>query len=164
MNLIEFIGFIISLLALSFLFFRQRYETRYKREYPKEYALRQKKREQALREYSNLMGIPVSKEEEKEEERENEYEDEEMEEEIPVRKSSSIPSNPLKKTSQSYTYTEQKEHSKLVNAPSYEVHRFDRQSRASILVQKLSSKQELLIYKEILDKPMSLRIPSDEHL
>ncbi len=138
----DFIGFIISLLALGFLFFRNRYEKRYQQEHPKEYAERQKKREQALKEYSKLMGVPNQQEE-----------DEDIVEEVVI--------NPYKpKPTTSFTMPpKNNQPEERINAPLYEVHRKRHSSVGRSLIEALPSKQRMLIYKEIFDKPVAMRDP-----
>jgi len=151
MQLTDFIGFIISFLALAFLFFKQKRDKRFQQEHPKEYAVKQKKREQALKEYSKLMGIEP---------------EEDVEEEEVVKKHSSHRLLQLHHRDQIATANvvmPSKEYSppKRVNAPVYDVQRKRHSSVGRSLIDKLSSKQSMLIYKEIFDKPMALRRPDE---
>lgn len=50
------------------------------------------------------------------------------------------------------------------DAPVYEVNRKVVRSRGQDLLQELSSRRKMLVYKEIFDQPLALRKPVDERL
>lgn len=73
MNVIEFIGFIFTFLALSFLFGRQAYEEKKRKRDPEKYEKEKEERERRIREYySQLLGEEEEEEVESIEELEEE--------------------------------------------------------------------------------------------
>lgn len=64
MDFIEIIGFLISILALAFLFLRQVYLEWYRRKFPEEYAKGEKERERQMRALYKEMHFPVEEEKE----------------------------------------------------------------------------------------------------
>lgn len=184
MHLIDFIGFFIGFFALIFLFVKKKYEDKYRREHPKEYALRQKMKEEAL---SKLMGVNLyseenrhtrkryeaeedSDEDEEDEEDEDEWEEEKKNKRVqraqklmskPPSVSSSLPLVP--KYGNKLDFSWKKNNSQTAEgAPTYNVERLIYRSRGGDLINKLHSQRDMLIYKELFDKPLALRKPSGD--
>ena len=169
MNFIEFIGFIIAFLALMAIFIRQLYEKRFKQNYPEEWLKRQKQKEMALKRLyqfemeskpkKTLLGNNryEDEDEEEEEDDEDEFEEEPIIIKTPVKKppvlkpiaqvkQKTIPTQPTRSV-------ERKSEHKSV----YHVKESQKESMGRLLLFDLKSKQQMVILKEILDKPLSLR-------
>ena len=59
MTFIEFIGFIITMIALFFLMMKRAWEERYRREHPEEFEEEEAERKQALREFLQELDIDI---------------------------------------------------------------------------------------------------------
>lgn len=181
MHLLDFIGFFIGFFALIFLFIKKKYEDKYRREHPKEYAMKQKMKEEAL---SKLMGVNLYGEENRharkryeaeEEGDEDEDEDDEWEDERKnkrVQKARKLISNspsvssslPLaQKYGTKLDFSWKKNNSQTAEGtPTYNVERLIYRSRGGDLINKLHSQRDMIVYKELFDKPLSLRKPSGD--
>lgn len=151
MSLIEFIGFVISLAALIFLFFRKVSEERYRREHPKEFEEQEKQKEQAMKEWLKKMNIEVDEDEE---------EEEEEEEEIPIPKPQ--PKKMINK--QPPPPLPSKAFKRYANDSVYEVSRLESSSRGNTLIKGLKSRRDMIIYKELLSKPLAIRNHTEDPL
>ena len=166
MTLIEFIGFCISFIALIFLFGKKKYEERSQRQNPEQYARKQQMRHEAL---SRMMGIELPSEGSKrsrnayEEDEEDDLE--EIEEEVSDQQAKYVKERiPLKHISNSTSSFKKSAHwdpslKATTNASDYQVNRQVGRSRGGDLIKALSSKRDLLIYKELFDQPMAMRKP-----
>jgi hypothetical protein len=165
MNFVEFLGFIISLGAMIFLFTKRFLEDRKRRLNPEEYARKEKEQEENLRRfYKSISG---------------DFDDEEKEEEDePVSKTvhqpliqRRPPPKPPKPTIHRESYVKQTATEKKKSlahdtsgythtvkpAERYEVIRSEKISKTSQVLNHLKSPKDLLIIKEIFDKPLSMR-------
>lgn len=140
MNFIEFIGFIVSLVAMLFLFLKQFFEEAKKRRDPKKYEETQRAREKAIRDVMN--GNPPGSRPYAR--REEEVDDEEEYEEYV--KPAPPPLPKVQKPIRKETGTSSK----------YEVHRKVETSRGAALVKRLKRK-ELFIIEEIIKPPVTMR-------
>lgn len=68
MSVVEFIGFVVSLAAMIFLFTKGLWEQKQRREHPQEFAEKEKRKDQALKKLLNSLDIDEDDEEEDEEE------------------------------------------------------------------------------------------------
>lgn len=185
MSFVEFIGFIISLVAMIFLVTKRFMEERKRRLNPEEYARKEEEQEANLRRF--LKSINVDSEDEEEfsppPHPKNRYS------QVPppaphqplirLRETQKQPPVPPKKTSGfnagnygSETACDKKRnlaaaqtshvlHHDLKPADSYEVIRIETVSPAISLLNSLKSSKDMLIIKEIFDKPLSMREPQD---
>jgi len=158
MNFIEFIGFIIAFLALIAIFIRQVYERRFKQNHPEEWLKRQKQKEMALK---RLYQFEMGSEPKKTLLGNNRYEDEEdeFEEEEKIKPLKMSPVlKPIAQVKPNLTpipppaFLERKSEKK-----SYHVNESQKESMGRQMIFDLKSKQQMVILKEILDKPLSLR-------
>lgn len=165
MSFIEFIGFVISIIAMIFLVGKGFFDQYRQRKNPEEYARREREKEKAIRKLLRLTnGYDV---------------EDEVVEDVPKKKIT-FQANPKQMV--------KKQHKpKAVNrTPSSdfierETNRFEdslqnmdsgapkdginpygvvyrqTQSRATVMLKGLPSKRQMVIFKEILDKPLSLR-------
>jgi hypothetical protein len=166
MTLIEFVGFCISLIALIFLFGKKKYEERSQRQNPEQYRRKQQMSHEAL---SRMIGIELPSEGSKY--HRNAYEDddedelEEVEEEVRDQQvkyvKARIPLKPISTSTSSFKKSAHWDPSlkATTNASDYQVNRQVGRSRGGDLIKALSSKRDLLIYKELFDKPMAMRKP-----
>jgi hypothetical protein len=140
MNFIEFIGFIVSLVAMLFLFLKQFFEEAKKRRDPKKYEEMQRAREQASRDI--MSGNPPGS---RPYARRKEEEDEEEEYEEYVKP----PPPPLPKVQKPLR-------KEVITSSKYEVHRKVETSRGAALVKRIKRK-ELFIIEEIIKPPVTMR-------
>lgn len=169
MSLIEFIGFVISMAALIFLFFKRVSEDRYRRKNPEKFAEEKLEQEKALKELMKSMHIGT------EEEGPPPPPPRAMALQSPLKKVVVSTVHPKKLEKYSEKAAKEKEnyekrmlsktyHKKTENAPVYEVHRLTYNSRGNDLIQALPSRRDMLIYKELFGKPLALRNPMDDSL
>lgn len=152
MTFIEFIGFIISISAMVFLFARQTWENYRRRKYPEQYAEEVRKKDDALKELLKSMNIEV------EEEEEIEDEDDYVE---PVRRPPPPPPKPiqLKQAPQPKKETERlfQEYSSgkmdLSDKGAYALGKVNQPSRGKALITQFPSTRDLFVIREILGPP-----------
>lgn len=188
MSFIEFVGFIISFAAMIFLVLRRFFEERQRRLNPEEFARQEKMREENLRRLMKSRGIySVSEEEEKEEflpvvsKNYNQPVSPKMSQEqafIKLRESQKqqtvLKNSPVvqqgnygaetardKKRNLAASDSARYQHHDLKPADSYEVIRIEKVTAANRLLSSLKSPQDMLVIKEIFDKPLSMRTPQD---
>lgn len=182
MSLVEFIGFVISMVAMAFLFIKKVYDERQRRLNPEKYAETERKKEQALQEFLKSLELERNEEEE---------EDEEEEEPVlikppPAPQMAKQHKVPFRSTLDHYKPVTLIEQRKIqtniekrrpfeagdhlisdtfkiqsVTDPSYEVERLKIKSRGEKALEELSSRRQLFIIKEILDKPKGMLPPGE---
>lgn len=168
MNLIEFIGFVISLAALIFLFFKKVRDEKFRLQHPEEYEEELHQKEEALKEILKSMQLDV-------EDEENLSPPPPRPQHVMKKKYIKPPKAPLtvlqtQKEKEANQYEERTLsdnrifNKKTINAPAYEVKRLHHSNRGSDLIKSLPSKRDMLIYKEVFGKPLALRNPSDDVL
>lgn len=170
MNFIEFLGFIISVGAMVFLFVRQTYENYRRHKYPEQYAEEVKRKDDSLRQLFKEMNIEIEDEE---------LEEDELEELLPRPPQQRVPPPPppppqkfrpaavVKKSAagllqeQRATEEQFKEYSSERMNPTtvvsekdaYALGKTARASKGKALVDGIRSRQDMFILKEILDAP-----------
>jgi hypothetical protein len=146
MTFIEFIGFIITISAMVFLFARQTWENYRRRKYPEAYAEEVRKKDDALKELLKSMNIEV----EEEEEIEDDYEE-------PVRRPLPTPPPPpkplQKKAPEPLFHEYHSEKMDLSDKGAYALVKISRPSRGKTLINHFPSKRELFVIREILGPP-----------
>lgn len=140
MTFIEFIGFIVTILALFFLLIRKSWEERKRRENPEIYEEEEKDREKALREFLRSLNVEV-------EETETELE------EPPPPEPIAPPSPQVQETG-----IEDSPYDLLgPSASSWRVVGKGEKTRADKILEKLDQRRDILVFREILGKPKALQ-------
>jgi len=137
-SLLDFIGFIFAFAALIFMFAKKKWEERKQRANP-EYARQQHRQEKNLQEFMESL----------------EDNEEEKEKEPPP-----LPSMQKQRVSLSKppaTKAKSKQEPYIKRPESYEVIRGSQVARGASLVKGLKSRRDMLIIKEIFDKPLAIR-------
>lgn len=152
MSVIEFIGFIISLVTMFFLFFKKLYDDRQRRLNPEEYAKKTKERERQLKEFWKSMDVNMDQ---------NDDRDEEDEEDKPQPPPHPIVPPPIKKPMASLPHsrplaTENRSLSDTFHTDNAYKKQKGR-PRAFYLARRHQSLRDAIILKEIIDKPKGLR-------
>ncbi len=178
MDLSDYIGVVVSVVFMLFIFIKKANEERSRRKNPQLYAQQQQRKQQALKDfYASL---------------EHEADEDELEEDLdaderPLQRvrSNLAPSKsklkpppmpaPVQRPPQkafqhqndahtahhfAYSYGQQSTKApgdKFGDAPAYEVIRDRKDSRGGRLIHKLASRRDMLIFREIFDKPLALR-------
>jgi hypothetical protein len=132
MNIIELIGFLIAMAALTFLYFKRLQDEKYRREHPEEFEQKQEEERRALKEIFKEMHIDLEEEEE-------EFVEKVPPPPPPPRAPVPIKTPVFKKKRDAYTIHAEKERA---HHP---------------LLKKLSSPKEMVLYHEILGPPKSER-------
>lgn len=143
MTLIEFIGFLITLTAMTFLVFRNAWEQRRKRSHPEEYRSEKDKQEQTLKEFLKSLDVDM-KETDEEEPEEEEIEEIEYRPMPPPKPKALPPSPPISI----------KHYESLVEIPPVQN---DKPSRGSLMVNSLKAPRDMVVYQEIMNPPVSMR-------
>ena len=167
MSIIEFIGFIISLAAMVFLFIKRSREMRFQREHPEEYARLLHDRESALEKLLD----PKYHSQEQQHHRVSKAKHEKRHPTHYLNQNThGKGKNVIDKSLKLQAMTAQDIHIQKSlqppehvsrNAPQYEVKRTSKPSYVENLVKTIPSRKNFLIYKEIFDKPLSMRNPRD---
>lgn len=183
----DFIGFIISLLALAYLFFRRRGEARRRREHPELYK-EDEQQEDALKEFLRSMDMPVedhpkpvrhpepvqpkikkAKVQTQQQHWRTNIEDRKMQTQIEQRRlQSAIDDRRLKTTIEERNlqstlenrYADPYGQREMVmgkEAPAYETIQSSRKTRVQYLLERLPSKKEMVILQEIINPPKAMR-------
>lgn len=177
MTFIEFLGFIITLVAMFFIFIKRFREERARRLNPKEFAEKERQKQMALKKfYRSLEGHMVDEEEEVEEHEEIEEEEHvhrpKIKKKRPPHPNLPMPqyvapemiSKPYQSEGaadrQSQVKGERRQY-RSDRLTTYEVVRQRRHSRGGKLIKEQTSLKDILILKEILDKPLAMRDPRD---
>lgn len=172
MSLVEFIGFVISMAALIFLFFKRVSEERYRRQHPEEIAEEEHEKELALKEFMKTMHIDIGEEEKIVPPPKPVATHPSRPPAIPIVKKNIPPKQAKRKEEKEAfkpTYDREHDdfekrllsksfHKKSESSSAYEVKRLIYNSRGNDLIEALPSKRDMLIYREIFDKPLALRI------
>jgi hypothetical protein len=149
MSLIEFIGFIITICALFFLVIKRKWEERRKREHPEEEHRKELQQKAHLKRYLKSLDLDVE-------------EEEENDKVLPSHLSSFQPSYPKKKDPLPLKIS-QPQLTPYINpkvrnlAEGYHAIVKVKSSRGHGLVKRLPSKQEMIIYQEIMNPPLGFR-------
>jgi hypothetical protein len=147
MNLVEFIGFVVSLVALFFLFFKQVYEDLYRKRHPEKAAAREREKHARMRALLKTINP--------------EAEEDELEDELPrtfpratppplPQRKPSPPPKPMEKRKKSYVEAHSHEDAYMVQSKVSI-------SRAYKIVQGLQSPRNMVLFQEILSPPLALR-------
>lgn len=180
MSIIEFIGFVIAMGAMTFLFFKRYREERNRRLNPQEYARRQREQEEDLRKFLRSMNIDVEEEELEPPEPPSQQRPPPIPKQAPIRKPWTNPA-PTREMDFASTLDHYKKESAIERrklktdienrafvpllsgskAESYEVIRRKSVSRGAALIQTLNSPQDMFIVNEIIGKPLSMRHPEN---
>lgn len=141
MTFIEFVGLVLSLAAMIFLVIKRVFEEAQRSRNPEEYARKEKQREENIRRMMKGRGLDRGIREER----------------VPSQKKavSSLPQPPSIPISKGVPKASVVDFIKP--AESYEVARRESISVGSRLISSLKTPREMLIIKEILDKPLSMR-------
>jgi hypothetical protein len=162
MSFVEFIGLVISLGAMIFLIIKRTYDERQRRKNPQEYARREQEREENLRKFLKERGVDVRNggEEAKKTSKARIF---------------AVPSKMPLPPQKPHTQTQRKYQKPLSGlsthalefsthaeydlkpAETYEVIRVEGKTKGNLVLQGLKSPREMLIIKEIFDKPLSMR-------
>ena len=158
-SFIEFIGFVVTLAGLLFLFLKQFFEDLKKKRNPQEYAAKQREKERVLKE---LLGERAKHSYEDEDEEDEDEEDEDRYHVTPPPFSQARNTMSLDKVTRHDEERRVKQRAitqprnKAVSS-SYEVVRHKHTSRGASLINKLPSRKDLFIINEIMKPPVSLR-------
>ena len=185
MSFVEFIGFVISLVAMIFLVTKHFWEERKKRLNPEEYEKREKQQEENLRRFLKSIDVNVEDEEEfspppvpkirthsapplTQQQQQIKLRDQQRVAAAPLKKSPTVnPGNygvetaTDKKRNLAASQTSYALHPDLKLADSYEVIRVEKISPTNGVLSRLQSPKDMLIIKEIFDKPLSMREHQD---
>lgn len=187
MSFIEFIGFVISFAAMIFLVIRRFFEERQRRLNPEEFARQEKLREENLRRFLKSRDIYSGEEEDDEEEFEEELRPvvpKKYNKPVPPPKPAILQQQAFVKLREAQkqqalqqkatpppvvhqgnygaeTAREKRRSHAASDDTSYEVIRVERVTAANKLLSSLKSPQDMLVIKEIFDKPLSMRSPQD---
>lgn len=155
MTFIEFIGFIITLVAMFFIVIKRIFEQRAAQRNPEEYAERERQHQLALKKfYRSLEGQMIEEEDEIEEEIEHE----------PIHPIPHKPEPPplALQVQKKSSYKPPIEKELWAKAKiTYQVDRQKRESVGGVVINNLPSRRDMLIIKEIFDKPLAMRDPLD---
>lgn len=176
MSFVEIIGFIISFLALIYLFFKQQSIARYRQEHPdafnneelieedplEEFMSTMEKKRAARKKAQHLPPPPPSSKKSVQQTKKNSsssLEDYRLASQIEKRKiKSSLENRQL--TSHLHRHLEERASHSIVPSLHHPItdHIETEPSRAQIAIQRLTSRRDLIIYQEIIDKPKSMRL------
>ena len=132
MNFIEFLGFIIALFAMTFLFAKRVSEERRRRLHPEEFQYEQDEQERAVQELLESLNIQV---------------------ETPAKKTPPKPIPAPKIHKIKAAQTQASENLIIKELLSYHPHLKREASLAQKLVQQVPSAKDMVIYHEILSEP-----------
>jgi len=155
MNFIEFLGFIISLAAMIFIFTKRYFEERSRERDPEAYAAKERRKEEALKKLYQTLELQTNKK--MPAEMDDDDDDQEIEK-TPIR----LPVHRLVHTTKVLPKPTHKRPPSPEHAPKYQVNRSNRASRGGRLLESLPSQRDMLIIKEIFDKPLAMREPFDD--
>lgn len=176
MGFVEFIGFVISLIAMIFLVTKRFFEERKRRLNPEEYARREQEQEENLRRFLKSINVDSEDEEEFSPPPHPQKHYSQMPPPAPhqplirLREAQKQPQVFPKKAppvesgnygSETASDKKRKLAAAQTSADSYEVIRIETVSPAISLISSLKSPKDMLIIKEIFDKPLSMREPQD---
>lgn len=152
MNLIEFIGFIITMVAMTFLILRRVWEDRRRRAHPEEYSNKKEQQEATLKQFLKSLDIDMDEEDE----------EGEIERHIPPKPPQPIPKPAVRqqqKMKRSNEFSSPKYTIPVVQnmAEGYHAIVKSEPSQASRMIDQLPSKKQMIVYQEIMNPPVSLR-------
>lgn len=152
MSLIEFIGFVISMGAMIFLVVKRWRDQWQRSKNPQEYAARERQEEEALKKlYRTLEGRHDEQEED------DFFDEEEEEHNRPILRQQKVEAPVLPPPPPPMPASDLTQSRKRPPNKPYEVKRQVTESRGSILMRQLTSKQQMVLLKEIFDKPLAIR-------
>jgi hypothetical protein len=152
MNLIEFIGFLITMSAMTFLILRRIWEERQKRSHPEEYDKKKEHQEANLKQFLKSLDIDMNDDEEPEK-----------------KPFLSVPKPFDRQQKMTKRMVEPPPHKYIVPSHIYTVPKVQnlaegyhaivkvKQSRASRMIDRLPSRKEMIVYQEIMNPPVSMR-------
>lgn len=161
MTFIEFIGFIITMAAMVFIFVRQAWENYRRRHYPQEYAEEVRRKDDALKKLLKSMDIEIEEEEDEEEE---EPPRRRPQKKMPPPVSPQLFTKKPTVTAQQQrinTELQFKEYSstkvdlsqELFQKDAYALNKVDAPPRSRGILSSLRSPKDMLVIKEILGPP-----------
>lgn len=156
MSFVEFLGFVISVAAMIFLVIKRTYEERQRRKNPVEYARKEKEREENLRKFLKERGIDTGDDLNQEQRPQRIKKIVQQPPKAPQQKPPVIPQRKNLTPTSYGDYGRAAQHD-LRTAEAYEVIRVESKSRGNLVLTGLTSQQNMLIIKEIFDKPLSMR-------
>lgn len=178
MNFIEFLGFIISLAAMIFLTSKRFIEDRKRRLNPEEYARREEEQEENLRKFLKSMQMNPDDDEGVVHPPNSKYRKQVQPPQPLIRLREPLKNQPIlpkkalsssssygcetandKKRNQAAAESSYFLHHDLKPAENYEVIRNERPVQGVKLINSLKTPRDLVIIKEIFDKPLSMRDP-----
>lgn len=169
MTFIEFLGFVISLVAMFFLVAKRFWEETRRRRNPVQFAEEQRKKDLLLSEFMKSFEIPEKGRAQRNSDDEDEWDEDEEDIEV-VEKIKLVqpppktfpplkPSIPLNRGSMRDSYQEEIVSSQFLKreASAYDVVKQQTPSRGSMIVRNLPSKKNMLVIKEIFGPPKSMQ-------
>src|ERR1700722_19512233 len=194
MSLIEFIGFLISLVGMIFLMGKGAWDKRVRHQNPEEYQRKVKAEEQNIKKILKSLNVPMEEEDEYEDEKdERDVMDERAERDLIESGKRTVSPPPFQQPHQQrllaenqYRFQDRLDHyqtqtaidqrklklaiegrfkddpgMKIVSADLREIHEYHaliskKPSRANRLINRRSSRQEMILYQEILNPPLAL--------
>lgn len=164
MDIIQFIGFLITLVIMLFLFMRQTFDAWKRKNHPEEYAKEEKEREHSMRQMLKTMNIDL--EDEEEEEYEVEYEYKEPQKVSVASSKNAAPILQLQEKAvitpripqvQPHRSVQEQRVATAKRSPqdAYKMSRYRKPSRGALIVRKQRTLKDAIVLREVFGKSRS---------